>query len=94
MCLRSTEQAFNILITVQDGRFVIDWLDGTTSKKLPHELMSSMSRDLDPAQYDEDDYWEDGEPDPYVSLLKFYGAHGFLVCYRSPVENTAMLHIR
>ena len=46
---------------------MVDWLDGTTSKKLPHELMSSMSRDLDPAQYDDDEYWDDGEPD-YVSL--------------------------
>ena len=53
----------------QEGRFVILWLDGTTSKCLPHEVFSSM-KDYDYQYDEEDDYWEgEDETVHYVSHL-------------------------
>ena len=47
---------------------MILWLDGTTSKSLPHEVFSSM-KDYDYHYDEEDEYWEgEDEPVPYVSL--------------------------
>ena len=54
--------------TSQEGKFDIHWLNGTTSKSLPHELISSV-REYETQYDEEEDYWvEDDETVPYVSI--------------------------